>query len=191
MMALGGNKHGPPATLVFAAATLLLCAQAAVAARSFSAAAAFSAADSVPSSLLVYNLSYTDTTLSRADAFEHTLVVAALSGLANRDSPRIFTPYMPADDQWQKVLTQSGKWLSNTTFVPIPSGGDALLPLVRAVRQSWAGGSSAIRGLVLYDPQVPATSNVASTAAGVEVRRVQMLCAALEFIAAHCSFPCQ
>ena len=41
----------------------------------------FCATASPPSTLLVYNLSYTDS-LSRADAYEHTALVAALSGLA-------------------------------------------------------------------------------------------------------------
>jgi len=120
-------------------------------------------------SIFTYNLSYTNTDLSSEDSFEHTLLVSALSGLANRDGPRLYTPYMPADDQWMTILTQNGAWLSNATFTEVPSGGNDLWNLVQTVRSSWAGGNDLIQGLVLYDPAVPATSNLASTAAGVEV----------------------
>ena len=118
----------------------------------------------VPLSILVYNLSYTDS-LPRADAFEHTHLVAALSGLANRDAPRLYTPYLPADAEWMAQLTTpSTAWLHNATFEVVPSGsGGALRALVNRTRSI-----ARLRGIVLYDPNVPATSNVASTAAGVE-----------------------
>ena len=105
--------------------------------------AAATAASSGPPVLLCYNLSYTDTELPRADAFEHTLLVAALSGLANRDAPRLFTPYMPADAQWKELLAQQpGGWFANTTFEALPAGGSgALLPLVQRVRGAWAAGA--------------------------------------------------
>ena len=117
------------------------------------AAAAATGGGGGPASLLVYNLSYADTTLSRADYFEHTLLVAALSGLANRDEARVFTPYMPADSQWRDLLQQGPDgWLANTTFEEVASGGAALLGLVQRVRASWPGGKHAIKGIVLCVP---------------------------------------
>eukprot|EP01065_Artemidia_motanka_P001885 TRINITY_DN10876_c0_g1_i1.p1 TRINITY_DN10876_c0_g1~~TRINITY_DN10876_c0_g1_i1.p1 ORF type:complete len:629 (+),score=121.55 TRINITY_DN10876_c0_g1_i1:49-1935(+) len=119
-----------------------------------------------PATLVRYNLSYTND-LHRLDAFEQLHTVAALSGLVNRDSPQLFTPLLvhggkvdggsSADDDWRDYMSRAGGWWENTTFIDEPTL-EGLASRFRAV----------FSGVVLYDPDVPATSNVASTAAGVE-----------------------
>jgi hypothetical protein len=64
-----------------------------------------------------------------------------------------------ADAFWRGYLTRSGGWLSNEASWTNVS---TLAALVAAFPDVVA------KGVVLYDPTVPATSNLASTAAGVE-----------------------
>jgi hypothetical protein len=129
----------------------------------------FAVGASVAPPQLVYNfdLSYTNG-LSSVDRFEHVHTVAALAGIVNRDAPRLFTPLLvsggavdggaTADDQWREYLTSKGEWLEQTTWVNVSSLHD----LVRIFADDLSAG------VVLYDPTVPATSNLASTAAGTE-----------------------
>jgi hypothetical protein len=129
-------------------------------------AAGVGAAPPPPPALLhSYDLAYT-IGLPSATRFEHVHTVACLGGLVNRDSARLFTPLVTgnavdsgstADTAWRTYLTQPGEWLANTTWSNVSS----LEELVTTFRQD-------VTGVVLYDPSVPATSNLASTAAGVE-----------------------
>jgi len=63
-----------------------------------------------------------------------------------------------ADDVWRENLSQKGEWLASTTWHNLTRLEDLVttFPAVSA------------QGVVLYDPAVPATSNLASTAAGCE-----------------------
>ena len=102
-----------------------------------------------------YDLRYT-AKLSPDDAFEHMHLLAALSGLVNREEPKLYTNLTDSDSTWKEYLTQSGEWLAGTTFIPTAN----VSSLVNSFK-------SYIKGVVLYDPNVHATSNVASTASGV------------------------
>ena len=106
-------------------------------------------------SFYLYDLRYT-AQLSRQDAFEHTHLVAVLSGIANRNSATLYTLLIEADSQWKDYLTSPNQWLDGAQFVTI----DNLTDLVLTFR-------ALLSGVVLYDPAVYATSNVASTAGGV------------------------
>ena len=112
----------------------------------------------VPTVIYRYNLSYA-TTLAMDDAYEHTLLLGTLSGLVNRDTPRLFVSWTDADTYWLQFLTRPGQWLANATFVDIPTGN------LSALVTPFLGQ---LQGVVLFDPHVPATSNVASTVAGVD-----------------------
>jgi len=109
----------------------------------------------VPSTISHYNLTYT-AALSRQDAFEHMHLAAALSGLANRAGPLLYTTLTSADTEWKTYLSSSGQWLNSTTFLPLSN----VTTLVETL-------ASVYSGVVLYDPKVYATSNLASTASGV------------------------
>ena len=89
-------------------------------------------------------------------------VLAALQGLANRVTPRFYLFYceefgVDTDQFWFEWLRGEDGWLRNTEVRPVARVADAIL----AFRDSFDG-------LAVYDPNVPATSNLASTAAGVE-----------------------
>ncbi|CAF1016786.1 unnamed protein product [Adineta ricciae] len=95
------------------------------------------------------------TKLSLDDIYEYAHLLGALSGLANRDAPRLFTIYGDSDIRWLSYMS-SIDWPEDANYTVISS----IVDLVRYF-------SDDIKGVVLYDPNVPATSNLASTASGV------------------------
>ncbi|MDQ1256475.1 MAG: hypothetical protein QG656_1071, partial [Candidatus Hydrogenedentes bacterium] len=93
-------------------------------------------------------------------AWDTAHLVSSLQGIVNRDAPRLFVRFMPhPDDFWFDWLTSDGQWLAGREVVRIESL-DALL-------DAFAGD---VKGVVVYDERVWATSNLASTIAGVEDR---------------------
>ncbi|HEY5914258.1 MAG TPA: GxGYxYP domain-containing protein [Verrucomicrobiae bacterium] len=89
-------------------------------------------------------------------------VLAALQGLANRDSPQLYLFYcsefgVDTDQFWFDWLRAEDGWLKGREVRKLAS----LEEVVQAFRRVF-------KGLVVYDPAIPSTSNVASTAAGCE-----------------------
>jgi hypothetical protein len=94
-------------------------------------------------------------------------LVASLQGLANRNGPRLYVRYLPADDYWWSRFFPAAsaaapaptlsRWLAGRQVEQTA----ALEDLLRRFRGVY-------RGVVVYDERVPATSNLASTIAGVE-----------------------
>ena len=94
----------------------------------------------------------------REELWDTVHLVAALQGLANREEARLYVRFiLPWDDYWWEKLTAPGAWLDGRPVTRVETL-DELLTLFADV----------YHGVVLYDPQVPSTSNVASTIAGVE-----------------------
>lgn len=89
--------------------------------------------------------------------YDETHLVVSLQGLVNREAPRLYIRYIAApDDFWWQHLTQPGAWLADRpvqTLTSLP----ALLAHFKADYQ----------GAVVWDERVPATSNLASTLAGI------------------------
>lgn len=85
-------------------------------------------------------------------------LVLALQGLVNRDEPRLYLKAIqPADDFWWNWMHEDGNWLNGTETVELKTLDDLLYQF-----------SDFYNGVVIYDPFVPATSNIASTISGVE-----------------------
>ena len=99
------------------------------------------------------------------NAWAEAHLIAALQGLVNREHPRLYITYVAGDTGkpggidrfWLDHLRAPGGWLAQTPLHPLPT----LESLIQTFRPH-------IKGVVLYDLHVPATSNVASTAAGCE-----------------------
>lgn len=93
-------------------------------------------------------------------AWDTLHLVASLQGIVNRDSPVLFVRFMKhPDDFWLDYLRESGNWLADRPITRV----DTLESLLRTF-------ASRVKGIVLYDEKVPATSNLASTMAGIEDR---------------------
>ncbi len=99
-------------------------------------------------------------------AWDECHFLFSLQGIVNRDRPRLFVRYINRgvrgktinlDDYWLEKLRQPGEMFADYRLKRIAS----LEELIETFRISF-------RGVVCYDPNVPATSNVASTIAGVE-----------------------
>jgi hypothetical protein len=95
---------------------------------------------------------------ARADAYDVLHLVTALQGIVNRFEPRLWLRFLPTvDDFWLDVLRAAGKLLDGVTLTPVGSLDELI-----GVFSPWVAGA------VIWDPQVPATSNVATTVAGAE-----------------------
>jgi hypothetical protein len=115
----------------------------------------------------VFDLQY----LSRLDlkdttnvktVWDHIHTLATLQGIVNRKEPRLYLYYIEneginIDRYWWDKYRQKGKWLHDADTIVYQD----LTDLIKAFKND-------IRGAVVYDPKVPATSNVASAIAGID-----------------------
>jgi len=97
-------------------------------------------------------------------AWDHCHVVSTLQGIVNREKPRLYLRFVDSphtgtnvDDYWLEKERQPGHWLEHADIQEI----DSFQQLVEYFK-------SDVHGLVVYDPKVPATSNVASAVAGAD-----------------------
>ena len=89
---------------------------------------------------------------------------SALQGIVNRNEPKLYTFFVGENNEdgsvdkfWLSKMTEKNEWLSDYEIKEVSSVEN----LVEHFKKD-------IKGLVVYDENVPATSNVASTIAGVE-----------------------
>lgn len=89
--------------------------------------------------------------------------VTSVQGIVNRREAHLYTYFVGGenprtiDHYWLDRMREKGEWLEDTHIMPISD----INTLVKQFKHS-------IKGLVVYDEKVMATSNVASTIAGVE-----------------------
>jgi hypothetical protein len=94
--------------------------------------------------------------------WEEMHFIASIQGVVNRNSPRLYVYFVGGntgkfDRQWLDYMRNDDDWLRNAEVIELRD----LDQLVTTFRDD-------IKGVVLYDPAVAATSNVASTISGVE-----------------------
>lgn len=93
-------------------------------------------------------------------AWDTLHVAASIQGIVNRDGANLFLRFMPAqDDFWWNYLRNENGWLEGRPVIKI----DGIDDLLRRFAPQ-------LKGAVLYDEKVRATSDLASTIAGVEDR---------------------
>ncbi len=93
-------------------------------------------------------------------AWDTAHLVSSVQGIVNREAPVLFVRFMAhPDDFWWAEFTREGGWLEGRPVKHLES--------VEALLRKFA---PKLRGLVLYTEAVYATSNLASTIAGVEDR---------------------
>ncbi|MHB0999681.1 MAG: hypothetical protein ACYC27_10595 [Armatimonadota bacterium] len=105
--------------------------------------------------LYTFTLSHDGTT----NSYDEAMAVACFQGIINRDAPIVYV--LTNKDKWPKhwldLFTSEGKWLNGKVLKELPDL-DAL--------RSLAGNK--VKGAVIWDPEVPASMNVANTIANVE-----------------------
>ena len=106
------------------------------------------------SSLQKTNLSDTRQT---NDAFDTLHVISVLQGLVNREVPRLYVNYTSVDQFWLDKMREKGAYLEHVKLAPLSGVEDAL--------RTFAGH---VKGVVVWDPNLPCTSHIASTICGVE-----------------------
>jgi hypothetical protein len=96
---------------------------------------------------------------SPAAAYDEAMAVACLQGIINRDKPRLYvvSSTNPKPGFWLDVFSREKNWLAGRPRVTLENI-DALRELA----------GDAVKGAVIWDAQVPATVNVATTIAGVK-----------------------
>ena len=110
--------------------------------------------------LYTYDLTYTLKLTNQKRIWDETHFVSTLQGVVNRHSPRLYVYFTGPDGATDKFWLQcmkDNKYLNGYKVVPVKD----VESLARLFKKE-------IDGLVVYDSNVPATSNVASTIAGVE-----------------------
>jgi hypothetical protein len=122
-----------------------------------------------PAPMYLYDLHYAEEWAKNPDrlrdAWDEVHAIAALQGIVNRDAPTLYVTAIhnpeggdiPLDEWWLKRLQADGAWLHDRPVERIESRDG----LIRKFRRQ-------IHGVVVYDENVPATSNIASTIAGVD-----------------------
>lgn len=120
-----------------------------------------------PKSIDLYDLMYAlefdaDNPQSVAAAWDHCHAVATLQGIVNRDEPNLYLRFVEwdgshADDFWLKLMLSEDEWLEGCRVNRIAT----IEELFKKYRRQ-------VNGAVIYDPNVYATSNLASTLAGAE-----------------------
>lgn len=91
--------------------------------------------------------------------YDECVAASTLQGILNRQSPVVylFGANTNKTTRWLDIFSRPGGWLEGRQQVRLESFGQ-LLRL----------GKNLIKGVIIYDPDVPATINVATTMAGIE-----------------------
>jgi hypothetical protein len=92
-------------------------------------------------------------------AYDEAMAAASLQGIINRERPELYllSKKNPRPQYWLDVMSQSNRWLSGAKLSSLASL-DAVAKLA----------GKRLRGAVVWDTNVPATINVATTVAGVK-----------------------
>ncbi len=112
---------------------------------------------------LKYTLGYDLTDSDQVSSlWDDIHAISTLQGVVNRTTPRLFVNYIvesgrEIDTYWWNKYRRAGEWLHGKDTIVYPD----IVALVSAYKNE-------IEGVVVYDPEVAATSNVASAVAGIE-----------------------
>ncbi len=93
--------------------------------------------------------------ITKYDLFRFT---SCLQGLLNREKPTLFLLWEEHDRFWLDYITSAGKFLEHEPLIPLESFEQLFLTFAGEIRSY---------GLILWDENVPATLNAATTACGI------------------------
>ncbi len=89
--------------------------------------------------------------------YEAVQLAAVLQGIVNREKPRLYINFNPVDDFWLDICRRDYAFLQHAQVVELKSIEEAIETF-----------KDDIEGVCVWDPNVPSTSNVATTVCGVE-----------------------
>jgi len=94
-----------------------------------------------------------------ARTYDEAVAVACVQGIINRDAPQVYvlSSSNARPQHWLDTLSQEPGWLAGKKRIPL-ADLDALVDLA----------GKRLKGAVVWDPELPATLNVATTIAGVK-----------------------
>ncbi|MCQ2143009.1 MAG: hypothetical protein MJY56_02960 [Bacteroidales bacterium] len=112
--------------------------------------------------LTSYNNRSSSNRAQMAELWDMMHAVAGLQGLVNRDAERLYVTYVKnegknIDEYWWDMYSKPGEWLADRGTVRTKNFFDVIEHF-----------KDYVDGLVVWDPAVPSTSNVASTVAGAD-----------------------
>ena len=94
-----------------------------------------------------------------AKTYDESLAVTCMQGIINRKEPVLWinpeNPYRT--DYWKDIMSKDNRWLQGKEWIKIETIDEL---------RKFAGNK--IKGIIVWDPNVPATVNVATTVAGAE-----------------------
>lgn len=92
------------------------------------------------------------------NSYDEALAVASLQGIINRSSPELYvlSPASKRPQFWLDTLSRDGRWLEGRERKPL-TDLDALVKLA----------GKRVKGVIIWDPAVPASVNAATTMAGI------------------------
>ena len=95
---------------------------------------------------------------SKADRYDESVALACIQGIMNRESEhKVYIDSNSETAGWLDVLSEEGRWLEDAEWLEL-TGFEELLKYSKDY----------IKAVIIWDPYVPATVNVACTMAGVE-----------------------
>lgn len=108
------------------------------------------------SMIYIYNITKQP---ANSDDYDEIAALASMQGIINRDEPILYinNEGYGRPEYWLDIMSKDGRWLEGRERKTI-TGLDAVHNLA----------SGKLKGAVIWDPDVPATINVATTIAGVE-----------------------
>ena len=94
----------------------------------------------------------------RPSRYDESVAIACVQGIMNRESDhKVYIDCNTETDGWLKVLSEDDRWLSDVEWLEL-TGFEELLKFSKDY----------LKTVIIWDPEVPATVNVACTMAGVE-----------------------
>ncbi|HEY0829040.1 MAG TPA: hypothetical protein VGE40_13155, partial [Bacilli bacterium] len=142
--------------------------------------------DAAPAANTIYtfdlNSYFPDRDPNDAEVYEFNLFMSTLQGIVNKKGPKLYLYHkvssvlenmtsreaQEGEQFWFNKFRSRGQWMSEYTVVSLSTLADVMNIF-----------KSEITGIVLWDPKVDATVNVATTAAGVENAPIAMKGSAL------------
>ena len=92
--------------------------------------------------------------------YDESMAVACLQGLVNRDAPIVYV-FQGRDkkrpEYWYDIMTSEGHWLNGRKSITL-----------KCIEELFVLAKDKVKGAVVWDTDVPASMNVATTMAGVE-----------------------